>query len=105
VRDKGLVVLTGCGHAGVVNIARYAQRLTGVEHLHLLMGGFHLSGRIFEPVIDPTVTELSELRIDTLVPAHCTGWKATHAMAARMPNAFIQNSVGTTYALGAASVS
>lgn len=103
VRDKGLVVLTGCGHAGVVNTARYARRLTGVDQLHLLMGGFHLSGRLFEPIIEPTVAALSELDIDTIIPAHCTGWKATHTLAARMPDAFIQNSVGTTYTLVAAA--
>lgn len=42
VRGKGLVVLTGCGHAGVVNIARYASRLTGGQPLYALLGGFHL---------------------------------------------------------------
>jgi 7,8-dihydropterin-6-yl-methyl-4-(beta-D-ribofuranosyl)aminobenzene 5'-phosphate synthase len=51
VRDRGLVVLTGCGHAGVVNIARYARRLTGDQPLYALLGGFHLSGPLFEPLI------------------------------------------------------
>src|SRR5262249_26925428 len=48
VAGRGLVVLTGCGHAGVVNICRYAQRLTGVDKLHAVIGGFHLSGPLFE---------------------------------------------------------
>jgi 7,8-dihydropterin-6-yl-methyl-4-(beta-D-ribofuranosyl)aminobenzene 5'-phosphate synthase len=43
-------VLTGCGHAGI-NICRYAQRLTGVETLHAVIGGFHLNGPLFEPVV------------------------------------------------------
>jgi 7,8-dihydropterin-6-yl-methyl-4-(beta-D-ribofuranosyl)aminobenzene 5'-phosphate synthase len=47
VRGKGLVVLTGCGHAGVVNIARYARRFTGDQPLHGLLGGFHLSRTVF----------------------------------------------------------
>ena len=51
VRDRGLVVLTGCGHAGAVNIVRHARRLTGVDRLHALIGGLHLSGPAFEPVI------------------------------------------------------
>ena len=45
VRGRGLVVITGCGHAGVVNIIRHAMRLTGVHRLLAVIGGFHLSGR------------------------------------------------------------
>jgi 7,8-dihydropterin-6-yl-methyl-4-(beta-D-ribofuranosyl)aminobenzene 5'-phosphate synthase len=97
VRGKGLVVLTGCGHAGVVNILRYAKRLTGVDRIHAVIGGFHLSGLLFEPIIGPTCDGLAALAPDVIVPAHCTGWKATHALAARFPGAFIQNSVGTRF--------
>lgn len=97
VRDKGLVVLTGCGHAGIVNIVRYAKKLTGVDTVYAVIGGFHLSGAIFEPIIWDTVAALQELDPQVIVPAHCTGWRATHAIAAAFPNAFIQNSVGTTF--------
>jgi 7,8-dihydropterin-6-yl-methyl-4-(beta-D-ribofuranosyl)aminobenzene 5'-phosphate synthase len=96
VAGRGLVVLTGCGHAGIINTCRYAMRLTGVEELHCVMGGFHLSGPLFEPIIGVTVDAFEQLAPDVLVPAHCTGWKATHAIAQRFPDAFIQNSVGTT---------
>jgi 7,8-dihydropterin-6-yl-methyl-4-(beta-D-ribofuranosyl)aminobenzene 5'-phosphate synthase len=99
VAGKGLLVITGCGHAGVVNICRYAQRLTGVERLHAVIGGFHLNGPLFEPIIGDTVDALARLAPDVLVPAHCTGWKATHAIAHRLPDAFIPNSVGTTFQL------
>jgi len=51
VAGRGLVVLTGCGHAGIINICRYAQRLTGVGKLHAVIGGFHLAGPLFKPVI------------------------------------------------------
>ena len=102
VRDKGLIVLTGCGHAGIINICRYAQRLTGITQLHAVLGGFHLSGAIFEPVIGDTVGALEKLAPDVIVPAHCTGWKATHAIAGALPGSFIQNSVGTTVELTAA---
>lgn len=94
---KGLIILTGCGHAGIVNIVRYAQRLTGVEQVHAVLGGLHLSGPLFEPIIEPTCAALADLAPRVLVPAHCTGWRGTHALAARLPTAFIQNSVGTTY--------
>ena len=103
VRDAGLVVLTGCGHAGIVNIIRYAQRLTGVEQVHAVIGGFHLNGPLFAPVIAPTVDALADLSPQVIVPAHCTGWDASHAIANRLPDAFIQNSVGTRYELVASA--
>lgn len=101
VRGRGLVVMTGCGHAGAVNIVRSALRLTGVERLHAIMGGFHLTGHGFEDIIEPTVQALSELAPDVIVPAHCTGWRAQHRFAAALPNAFIPNAVGTVYTLAA----
>jgi 7,8-dihydropterin-6-yl-methyl-4-(beta-D-ribofuranosyl)aminobenzene 5'-phosphate synthase len=103
VAGKGLVVLTGCGHAGVVNICRYARRLTGIDRLYLVMGGFHLNGPLFEPIIAETCEALAELSPEVLVPTHCTGWKAIHALAARIPESFIHNSVGTTLELTAGS--
>lgn len=99
VREKGLVVLTGCGHAGIVNIVRYARRLTGVETVYAILGGFHLGGPIFEPVIGPTCAALAEIAPRVIVPAHCTGTRATHRLAALFPDAFIQNSVGTHFDL------
>jgi len=102
VRDRGLVVLTGCGHSGIVNIVRYARKLTGEHRVHAVVGGFHLSGPAFEPIIDPTCAALGEFAADYLVPTHCTGWRATHAIAARFPDAFIQNSVGTRFEFGSA---
>lgn len=97
VRGRGLVVITGCGHSGIVNILRYARKLTGEHRLHAVIGGFHLSGPAFEPIIEPTCAAFDEFVPDYLVPAHCTGWKATHALAARFPDAFLQNSVGTRF--------
>jgi 7,8-dihydropterin-6-yl-methyl-4-(beta-D-ribofuranosyl)aminobenzene 5'-phosphate synthase len=99
VAGKGLVVLTGCGHAGVVNIARYAKALTGGEPLHAIVGGFHLNGPLFEPLIPRVLDDLADLGPDWLVPAHCTGWRAQHAMAARFGDAFVPNSVGTSFHL------
>src|SRR3954454_11145367 len=97
VRGKGLVVLTGCSHAGVVNTLRYVRRLTGRAHLHAVIGGFHLNGPHFEPLIGPTCDAFAELAPDFLVPAHCTGWRDTHALASRFPDAFLQSSVGTRF--------
>jgi 7,8-dihydropterin-6-yl-methyl-4-(beta-D-ribofuranosyl)aminobenzene 5'-phosphate synthase len=102
LRGHGLVILTGCGHAGAVNIVRHAQRLTGVSGLHALIGGLHLSGRAFEPIIGPTVDALAGLRPHLIAPGHCTGWRAQQALAATLPDAFIAGSSGTSYRLTAA---
>jgi 7,8-dihydropterin-6-yl-methyl-4-(beta-D-ribofuranosyl)aminobenzene 5'-phosphate synthase len=99
VRDRGLVVITGCGHAGVVNIARYARRLTGDQPLYALLGGFHLGGPLFEPLIPRVLGDLAALNPGVLVPAHCTGWRAQHAMSARFPDAYVPNAVGTSLLL------
>jgi 7,8-dihydropterin-6-yl-methyl-4-(beta-D-ribofuranosyl)aminobenzene 5'-phosphate synthase len=99
VAGHGLVVITGCGHAGVVNISRYAQRLTGGQPLYALLGGFHLSGPAFEPLIPRVLDDLAAMDPGVLVPAHCTGWRAQHAMSARFPDAFVPNSVGTSFHL------
>lgn len=101
VKEKGLVVLTGCGHAGVVNTLKCAQEMTGVHRIHAVIGGFHLTGPIFEPIIAPTVQALQEFNPSVIVPQHCTGWKATHLIAREFPDAFVPNSVGTTMVIGA----
>jgi 7,8-dihydropterin-6-yl-methyl-4-(beta-D-ribofuranosyl)aminobenzene 5'-phosphate synthase len=102
VRGQGLVVVTGCGHAGVVNIVRQARRLTGVDRLAALIGGFHLSGPAFEPIIEPTVAALTEMAPALIVPGHCTGWKAQHALQRVLPDAWVQTSVGSRYLVAAA---
>ena len=96
VRDGGLFVISGCGHAGIVNTVRYVRKLTGEPKVAGIVGGFHLSGPMFEPIIPPTVAAFDELAPALMVPAHCTGWKAVHQLAARFPDAFVQSAVGTT---------
>jgi len=95
VQGKGLVIVSGCSHAGAVNVLRNAQRLTGEERVAGFIGGFHLTGGIFEPIIQPTIDAFVAAGIDRLLPAHCTGWKAVHQLARALPDAFIQPAVGT----------
>ena len=102
VRGQGLVVLTGCGHAGAINIVRHAQRLAGVPALHALVGGLHLSGPAFGPVIEPTVGALTRMAPGLVVAGHCTGWRAQHALAAALPGAWTAGSSGSSYRLAAA---
>jgi 7,8-dihydropterin-6-yl-methyl-4-(beta-D-ribofuranosyl)aminobenzene 5'-phosphate synthase len=102
LRGQGLVVLTGCGHAGAINIVRHAQRLTAVPGLHALVGGLHLSGPAFEPTIGPTVRALSALDPALLVPGHCTGWRAQHTLADAQPKSWVAGSSGSSFRLTAA---
>ena len=97
VKDKGLTVITGCGHAGVINMCRYARRLTGDRPLHAVMGGFHLNGPLFEPLIPQVLDDFAALAPSFIVPAHCTGWRAQHAIARRFGEAFVPNTVGTNF--------
>jgi 7,8-dihydropterin-6-yl-methyl-4-(beta-D-ribofuranosyl)aminobenzene 5'-phosphate synthase len=99
VSGKGLVILTGCGHAGVVNTMNYAEKITGINKIHAIIGGFHLpaDGGIYEAAIEPTLKEFKEAQPDYLIPCHCTGWKATNRIIETMPEKFIQSSVGTTF--------
>lgn len=97
VKDKGLVVITGCGHAGIINTLNYAKELTGEDSIFSVLGGMHLSGGLFEPIIPTTLQELEKLKPKFVVPCHCSGLKAMSEIARKMPSAFIQNSVGTNY--------
>ncbi len=100
VKGRGLVVVSSCSHAGVVNVLRNAKRLTGASKVHAFIGGLHLSGSIFDPLIQPTLEELTNIGPDLIVPGHCTGWKATHEIARRLPEAYVQTGVGTTLHFG-----
>ncbi|WP_290923191.1 MBL fold metallo-hydrolase [Halodesulfovibrio sp.] len=96
LRDKGLVVLSGCAHAGIINTVKHAQSVTGVSDIYAIMGGFHLSGPFYEQFIGQTVEALQALSPKYIVPAHCTGRKATQAIESAMTDAFICNMSGTT---------
>ena len=72
---KGLVVITGCAHSGIINTIRHAQKITGVEELYAVIGGFHLMGAD-EKRIDATAKALQNLDPAIVRPGHCTGQKA-----------------------------
>jgi 7,8-dihydropterin-6-yl-methyl-4-(beta-D-ribofuranosyl)aminobenzene 5'-phosphate synthase len=95
LRGKGLVILSGCSHSGIVNTVAYARKVTGVDRVHVVMGGFHLTGPAFEPIIDKTIEGLRAFDPDYIVPTHCTGRKAVMAFEAAMPDKFILNMAGT----------
>ena len=95
LNDKGLVVISGCAHAGIINTLMFAQKTTGEQKIHAVMGGFHLSGPFFEKILDPTVEALKKIDPDVLMPMHCTGWKAIRRFQREFPESFVLNSVGS----------
>ena len=97
IKNKGLVVIGGCSHAGIINTVKHAQKVTGGLKVHAVLGGFHLTGPMMEPVIAPTIGEMKKFGPDYIVPTHCTGWRAITQFAREMSEQFILNTVGTTY--------
>ena len=99
VRNRGLVILTGCGHAGIINTIDYAKKVTKIDKVYAVLGGFHLpaDGGLYEEAIEPTLKELQKKDPDYIVPCHCTGWKAANRIIETMPEKFLQSSVGTVF--------
>ncbi len=97
LKDKGLIVISGCAHSGIINSVRYASEISGVDRVHAVIGGFHLTGAVMEPRIEPTIEEMKRIAPETVVPMHCTGAQAIRRFSEELPDAFEISSVGTTF--------
>jgi 7,8-dihydropterin-6-yl-methyl-4-(beta-D-ribofuranosyl)aminobenzene 5'-phosphate synthase len=97
IKGKGLVILTGCAHAGIINTVHYSQKITRLNSVYAVIGGFHLAGKEGESRIEQTVKELRQVNPKLVVPSHCTGWRAMCTIANELPDAFVWNSVGNLY--------
>lgn len=96
VKGKGLVVVSACAHAGIVNTVKHAQKMTGIDKVHALIGGFHLVGA--PPAkIKATVAGIKAIGPDYIVPMHCSGWEAITSFEREMPEEFVLNMAGTKY--------
>jgi 7,8-dihydropterin-6-yl-methyl-4-(beta-D-ribofuranosyl)aminobenzene 5'-phosphate synthase len=96
VRGKGLVVISGCAHGGIVNTVRQALKVAGTNKLHAVMGGTHLAEARPE-AMQRTVADIKAMKPECVVPAHCTGFEALVAFNREMPNEFVLNTAGTRY--------
>jgi 7,8-dihydropterin-6-yl-methyl-4-(beta-D-ribofuranosyl)aminobenzene 5'-phosphate synthase len=97
VGEAGLVVLTGCSHAGVINSVRAAQEVTGVERVLAVMGGFHLGfPGVPSDKVDHTIAAMKQIGPRYVAPMHCTGMAATARFMSEMPERFLHNLSGTT---------
>lgn len=96
VQDKGLVVLSGCAHAGIVNTVSAARQISGVERVWAILGGFHLAVAK-EDEREQTIDAIEGLQPQMIAPLHCSGFQATAEFSRRMQAAFVRGSVGTTF--------
>lgn len=100
VKDRGLVVITSCGHAGVINSVRQVQRATGIEKVHAIVGGFHLAPAPDE-IVAKTVEAFKAINPDYIIPSHCTGLNTIIAVHRAMPQKLVMPSTGTRVIFGA----
>ena len=100
VKDRGLVVITSCGHAGVINSVRQIQKTTGVDKVHAVVGGFHLTPAPDE-IVAKTVEAFRAINPDYIIPMHCTGFNTIMAVHNAMPKKLIMPSTGTRVIFGA----
>jgi len=96
VKNRGIVVFTACSHAGVVNVMTHARDCFPGDRLVGVMGGFHLAGEN-ECIIPQTVDALRAFDLETIATAHCTGWRATAALATAFGEAVVPSAVGRLY--------
>jgi 7,8-dihydropterin-6-yl-methyl-4-(beta-D-ribofuranosyl)aminobenzene 5'-phosphate synthase len=95
-------VISGCAHSGIINTLLHSKKISGVNRLYAVLGGFHLSGPQFESIIEETIDSMKKMDPKILVPMHCTGWKAVHRFEETFPEAFVLNSVGSRITLSSA---
>jgi 7,8-dihydropterin-6-yl-methyl-4-(beta-D-ribofuranosyl)aminobenzene 5'-phosphate synthase len=96
IKDKGLIVLSGCAHAGIVNTVEHARKISGTETILAVIGGFHLA-RANEDEIEQTIRFFKDINPNIIVPCHCTGLNAISRFAQEFPSQFIEGVVGATY--------
>jgi 7,8-dihydropterin-6-yl-methyl-4-(beta-D-ribofuranosyl)aminobenzene 5'-phosphate synthase len=94
IRGKGLVVISSCGHVGIVNSVRQAQEVSGIQKVHAIVGGFHL-GPAPADYLKQVVAEIKKLEPDVLIPMHCSGLNFTLEAQAQMPGSVISTSTGS----------
>lgn len=100
VKDRGLVIISSCGHAGIVNTIKAAQAASGVEKVHAVLGGFHLLPSP-EPYVAQTVEAVKALNPDYIIPMHCTGRMFARFAEDAMPGRLIPSTTGTRFTFGA----
>jgi 7,8-dihydropterin-6-yl-methyl-4-(beta-D-ribofuranosyl)aminobenzene 5'-phosphate synthase len=97
VKGKGLVVLTSCSHRGVINAVKQAQKVSGIDKVHAVIGGFHIVPPLDDNYIRQTVAAFQEINPDHLIPAHCSGDRFYDLAREAMGDKVIHSAVGTRF--------
>ncbi len=99
LKDKGLIVISSCGHVGIVNSVRQAMEVSGVEKVHAIMGGFHLGPAPAE-YLTQVVSEIGKLNPDVLIPMHCSGLNFTQEAQKQLPGKVLTTTTGSRITFG-----
>jgi len=92
--DKGLVVISGCAHRGIINTLIHAQKLTGCDEIYAVVGGIHLFGAS-DRRLRLTIDELKRLGVQRIGVSHCTGAIASALLSHEFGDSFFSNLSGT----------
>ena len=95
---RGLTIITGCAHAGIINTIDYARKITGIKEVHAVIGGFHLVDADEERLRN-TLNRLKEADPKLIAPCHCTGETATKLIRDCFGARFMELRVGSTLEL------
>ena len=99
LKDKGLIVISSCGHVGIVNSVRQAMEVSGIDKVHAIVGGFHL-GPAPPDYLTQVVAEMAKLNPDVVIPMHCSGLNFTEEARRQMPSKVLTTTTGTRVTFG-----
>ena len=94
--DRGLIVLSSCGHAGIINTLRRAQEITGIDKIYALVGGFHLAPAP-DDYLRQVMAELKKFDLEHVLPMHCSGQNFIDLAKQEMPEKLVLCGTGSTY--------
>jgi 7,8-dihydropterin-6-yl-methyl-4-(beta-D-ribofuranosyl)aminobenzene 5'-phosphate synthase len=100
IRDRGLVVISSCGHVGIVNSVRQAQEVSGIQKVHAIVGGFHLGPAPLD-YLGQVVAEIKKLEPDVVIPMHCSGDNFVREVRQQMPDKLLVSTTGCRLTFGA----
>jgi 7,8-dihydropterin-6-yl-methyl-4-(beta-D-ribofuranosyl)aminobenzene 5'-phosphate synthase len=99
LKDRGLLIISGCAHAGIINTVKQCLKITAIDEVYAIIGGFHLAGNIEEKVREETLNAIEEIGPEVIIPMHCTGFDSIAKIRQRLPKNTYLSSVGTKFLL------